>query len=120
MTNLHKVAVIGLIALTASTSIASAMSVDVIDKLISTLPGKQATHGTTTVDCRVKGSDFWIMNFGSKPIDSGRQIAWSSPTTGDDGVLAMPGTLRPGEEVRLADILSDDAEAGSPCTAGVI
>ena len=113
MTNLHKVAVIGLIALAASTSFAAAARLPI-------LVTPKDPHSAPTLDCRVKGTDFWIMNFGSKPIDSGRQVAWRSPTTGDDSVVSLPGTLQPGEELELADVLTDDAVAGSPCAAGFV
>ena len=48
---------------------------------------------------------------GGKTVDFGRQIAWSSPTTDDSDVVLLPETLAPGEEVKLADVLSDDPAA---------
>jgi len=74
-------------------------------------------HGTPNLECRAKGTDFFIMNFGSTPIDSGRQVAWSSASTGDSGTVLVPGPLEPGQEFKLSDVLSDDAVRGAPCTA---
>jgi hypothetical protein len=57
------------------------------------------------------------MNFGSTQIDSGRQVAWSSSSTGDSGTVLVPGPLNPGQEFKLSDVLSDNAMRGAPCTA---
>jgi hypothetical protein len=65
----------------------------------------------------MKGFDFWIINFGSANVDSGRQVAWSSPTTDDGAVITLPKTLAPGEQLKLADVLSDVPYRGAPCVA---
>jgi hypothetical protein len=75
------------------------------------------SHGGPDLECRAKGTDFFIMNFGSTQIDSGRQVAWSSASTGDSGTVLVPGPLEPGQEFKLSDVLSDNAMRGAPCTA---
>ena len=70
--------------------------------------------------CRVKDDNFYITNFGDRNLDSGRQVSWRSPTTGDEGVVLLPKMLAPGEEVELYGVLSDFVAAGSFCTAELV
>jgi hypothetical protein len=65
----------------------------------------------------MKGFDFWIINFGSENVDSGRQVEWSSPSTEDGNIITLPKMLAPGEELRLVDVLSDVPVHGAPCQA---
>ncbi|HVY52643.1 MAG TPA: hypothetical protein VHA07_13925 [Devosia sp.] len=127
MTNLTKLAATALVALTASTSFASAMVTPNYPGPIplpippTNYPGQpDHHHGFTSLECKVRGADFYIMNFGTTTIDSGRQVAWASPTTDDDGVVLLPKMLAPGESVKLADVLSDLALPGSPCSAAFV
>lgn len=77
-------------------------------------------HSTLDLECRVKNNDFYIINFGNAVVDSGRQIEWRSPTTNDDGRILLPRMLNPGDEVKLADVLTDVALSGAPCTAAFV
>lgn len=122
MTNLTKLAAIALVALSASTTFASAAFIPPNFPLIPVPQPNHPSvhHGITSLDCKVRDGDFYIMNFGTTTIDSGRQVAWSSPTTDDDGVVLLPKMLAPGEQVKLADVLSDMALPGSPCTAAFV
>ncbi|MEO9227595.1 MAG: hypothetical protein ABI216_01400 [Devosia sp.] len=114
MTNLTKLALVAVVALTASTSIASAMQIKVPQ------PNKPHTHSNMTIECRVRDDNFWIINFGDKNLDSGLQIAWRSPATDDSGVVLLPKMLAPGDEVKLAGVLTDFANGGDPCSAALV
>jgi hypothetical protein len=119
MTKLISLSALAVSALVASTGLASAFSLGfAVDK--QTYPTGESHSPQIIVECRVRDADFWIMNFGNDVLDSGRQIAWRSPTTGDEGVVLLPKMLGPGEEVKLADVLTDDAHAGAPCTAALV
>src|SRR4051812_823601 len=106
MTNLIKLTTIALTAIVATTSIASAMILPVprVPR-----PHLHQNHTLLGVECRVKDNDFWIINWGNTNLDSGRVITWRSPTTGDQGEVLLPKMLAPGEEVKLFDVLSDEA-----------
>ena len=69
------------------------------------------------LSCKVVGPNLIITNFGDTNADSGRQVDWSSPDTLDGGTLTLPKMLAPGEELRLADVLSDVPERFAPCDA---
>src|SRR3982751_6450925 len=73
------------------------------------------THHTHDLTCRVRGDNLFIMNFGDTNADSGRQVSWASPMTGDEGTLMLPKMLAPGEEVMIAEVLTDFAGPGSRC-----
>jgi hypothetical protein len=77
-------------------------------------------HSPDDIVCRVKDDNFYITNFGDRNLDSGRQVSWRSPTTGDEGVILLPKMLAPGEEVELYGVLSDFVAAGSLCTAELV
>ncbi len=77
-------------------------------------------HSPDDIVCRVKDDNFFIANFGGRNLDSGRQVAWRSPTTGDEGTILIPKMLAPGEEVELFGVLSDYAAAGAPCSADLV
>jgi hypothetical protein len=120
MTNLTKLATLAATTFVLTTTFATAMSIP------TTAPGPiptpndpptMTTHGAPDLECRMKGFDFWIINFGSANVDSGRQVAWSSPTTDDGAVITLPKTLAPGEQLKLADVLSDVPYRGAPCVA---
>ena len=83
-------------------------------------PQPDIHHSTTALECKVRNTDFYIINFGSANIESGRQVEWSSPATQDGGVVLLPKMLAPGDSVKLADVLSDFALPGSPCAAGFV
>jgi hypothetical protein len=124
MTNLTKLAAIALLALGASTTFASAAFVN--GPAILVVPGP-APQGQPTVhrapadiECKARGADFYIINFGSDNLESGRQIAWNSPSTDDSGVILLPKMLAPGDSVKLADVLSDLALPGARCSAGLV
>ena len=123
MTKLTNLATLAFLALAASTSLASANVIPSTHP-IPTTPGTPSTpennHGTPFLDCRVHGFDFWIINMGGKTIDSGSQVAWNSPTTDDSSVILLPKMLAPGEEVKLADVLSDIPQRGAPCAVGFV
>jgi hypothetical protein len=118
MTNLTKLAAFALVALSASTTFASAMVIPSRPPL--TRLGPTTTHSPAELDCKVRGADFYITNFGSDNVDSGRQVAWNSPTSDDSGVVLLPRMLAPGESVKLADVLSDFVLPGSPCTVAFV
>jgi hypothetical protein len=99
-----------------STSFASAMVIPTWPPM----PQPNTTHSTLDLECRVKNNDFYIINFGNAVVDSGRQIEWRSPTTNDDGRILLPRMLNPGDEVKLADVLTDVALSGAPCTAAFV
>lgn len=112
MTKLTKMAAIALAALVASTAIADAAA----PLQIKPRPSRPH-HGIKDLECKMKGFDFWIINFGNNNVDSGSQISWSSPTTDDGDVITLPRMLAPGEELRLTDVLSDVPERFAPCDA---
>lgn len=114
-TNLTKLASLAIMALAATTSITSALEGIHLVPGPNNFPDK--VQHSTILECRVKDDNFWIMNFGNGNLDSGLQISWRSPTTNDEGVILLPKMLAPGDEVKLAGILSGDANAGAPCTA---
>jgi len=113
MTNLTKLAALALAALVASTAIADAGAPPLQAKPRPSRPH----HGIKDLECKMKGLDFWIMNFGTTTVDSGSQISWSSPTTDDGDVITLPKMLAPGEELKLADVLSDVPARFAPCDA---
>lgn len=123
MTKLTVIAAGAFVALVASTSFASAMVLT-----HATQPNPPNTPNAPTVEdrgivgleCRVKGTDFYVINFGTMNVDSGRQVAWNSPRSGDSGVVMLPRMLAPGEELRLSHVLSTATPAGSPCSAGFV
>ncbi len=126
MTNLAKLAAFAVIALGATTSLASAIPFPGPAPFPFPVPGGPNTtpngptierHGAPDLECRMKGTDFWIINFGGANVDSGRQVAWASPTTDDGAVITLPKTLAPGEQLKLADVLSDVPYRGAPCVA---
>ena len=109
MTNLSKIALLALATIIAGTTIASAAPI------IIKFPKLQGPHNSDqSLECRVRGNDFYVINFGDKNLDSGRQIAWNSPSTGDSGLAMVPKMLAPGEEVRIAD-LSFAVAPGTRC-----
>jgi hypothetical protein len=117
MTNLTKLAAIALAALVASTAIATAGGPPPLPKVPQVHPQRPHHHGIVDLECKMKGFDFWIINFGNDNVDSGRQVSWSSPTTDDGAVITLPKMLAPGEELRLADVLSDVPAQFAPCDA---
>jgi hypothetical protein len=122
MTNLTKIVTFALTTVVVTTSMIAAASAFTLPTFPPTrIPHSfDKHHSDMTVECRVHDADFWIQNFGGDNLDSGRQIAWRSPTTGDEGVILLPKMLAPGEEVKLADVLSDDALAGAPCAVALV
>jgi hypothetical protein len=126
-----KLATIALSVLVASTGLATstglalADGVTLIDRPVYDWPTFRTdrpdqSHGFPTVECRVHNADVWIQNFGTDILDTGRQVAWRSPTTGDQGLILVPKILAPGEEVKIADALTADALAGAPCQAALV
>jgi hypothetical protein len=123
MTKLNRLAALAILALAAAPSLAAAAG------LPPMLPAPKGpalnmpdapSHGSPYLDCRVHGLDFFIINMGTKTIDSGSQVAWNSPTTDDSNVVLLPKMLAPGEEVELADVLSDIPQRGAPCAVGFV
>ena len=114
MTNMSKLALLAITALTVTTTIASAVV------LPTPRPSRPHNHSNVIVECRVKGDDFYVINFGDKVLDTGIQIEWRSPSTDDSGKILLPKRLAPGDEVKLAEVLSDFAIPGSPCSAAVV
>ena len=80
-------------------------------------PHVQHSHD---LSCKVIGTNLIITNFGDTNADSGRQVAWSSPDTADGGTLMLPKMLAPGEQVLIADILTDFATPGDDCEADFV
>lgn len=78
------------------------------------VPRQDVTHDLT---CRVSGDNLYITNFGNSTDDSGREVVWASPATGDQGSLILP-PIAPGDEVLFAGVLTDFAGPGSPCDVG--
>ncbi len=115
MTNLTKMAAVALAALFVTTTVAFAAAPPM---QAGPHPRPSRPHfGIKDLECKMKGFDFWIINFGTNNVDSGSQISWSSPTTDDGDVITLPKMLAPGEELRLADVLSDVPERFAPCDA---
>jgi len=86
-------------------------------------PPRQAPsvpHSPDDIVCRVKDDNFYITNFGDRNLDSGRQVSWRSPTTGDEGVILLPKMLAPGQEVELYGVLSEFVAAVSLCTVDLV
>ena len=110
MTNLTKIALLALATVIAGTAIASAAPVLIL---------KRTPHSSPNVVCRLHGTDLFVMNFGEKNLDSGRQLEWASRTTGDQGTLMLPVMLAPGEEVRIADVLSIESIRGAQCEIAI-
>jgi hypothetical protein len=78
------------------------------------------THYTHDLTCRVRGDNLFITNFGDTNAESGSQISWASPATGDAGTLLLPKMLAPGEELMIADVLTDLAGPGSRCDVAFV
>jgi len=76
-------------------------------------------HHTMDLTCRVRGDNLFITNFGDANADSGRQVSWAS-TTGDEGTLLLPKMLAPGEEVMIAEVLTEMAGPGDECQAAFV
>ena len=112
MTNLSKIALISLALVIAGTTMASAAFIPE--------HRRPTSHPDYAVECRVHGDSFYVINWGNSVLDSGLQIDWASPTTGDDGRTLLPKMLAPGEEVQLADVLSTDVIPGSPCNVAIV
>ena len=109
MTKLTKIALLALAAAIAGTTMASAAPI------FFKIPKLQGPHNSDqSLECRVINDGFYVINFGDKNLDSGRQIAWNSPETGDAGMAMVPKMLAPGEEARIAD-LSFPVPAGTRC-----
>jgi hypothetical protein len=115
MTNRTMTAALALATLLVTTSLASAAVVP--PKTQPKPHTEQSHHGIVDLECKMKGFDFWIINFGSENVDSGRQVEWSSPSTEDGNIITLPKMLAPGEELRLGDVLSDVPVHGAPCQA---
>jgi hypothetical protein len=127
MTTLTKLATLTAAMLVLTTTFASAMSIPTTAP--GPIPGPRpnpdhpdtsTSHGAPDLECRMKGLDFFIINFGNANVDSGRQVAWSSPTTADGEVILLPKMLAPGEQLKLADVLSDVPDRGAPCNAAFV
>lgn len=108
MTNLTKIAALAFLALTASTTIASAWPFPI-------KPPATPHNSDHSLECRVANGAFYIINFGNTQLESGRQVAWSSPETGDSGIVSVPTMVAPGDEAILAE-LSVPVAAGAPCS----
>ena len=118
-------------ALVGTASVATAggvgvVSIPTVPTTVTAWPGPVLKSGpsltqprTYAVECRVKGDNFFIINWGNDNLDAGRQIAWSSPTTGDGGVIPLPKTLGPGDQVKLAEVLSAPVLPGARCDVGL-
>jgi len=113
MTNLSKIALTAFALVVAGTTIASAA---IIPQRIA----RPTNHPDYNVECRVHGDSFYIINWGNSVLDSGRQVSWGSPTTNDSGLVLLPKMLAPGEEVQLADVLSDTVLPHSPCNVALV
>jgi hypothetical protein len=107
------------IAGTASVAGAAGLTIVAVDTPTLSIPshktGPGPQHRTYAVECRVHGDNFYIINWGNDNLDSGRTVAWASPSTGDGGTLLLPKSLAPGEEVKLADLLSMPVIPGARC-----
>ena len=82
--------------------------------------GPATPHHSHDLSCKVRGPNLIITNFGDTNADSGRQVSWSSPDTGDAGELMLPKMLAPGEDVLIADVLTDLALPGDDCEVGFV
>ena len=126
MTKLTSLAALAILAFAAAPSLAAAAGAPPMlpgPKMPTPGPSQSSphtSHGSPYLDCRVHGLDFFIMNMGTSAIDSGSQVAWNSPTTDDSSVVLLPRMLAPGEEVKLADVLSDVPQRGAPCAVGFV
>jgi hypothetical protein len=116
MTNVTKIAFAALALTVAGTSVAFAA----VAGPPSRLGGGNSSHPDYSVECRVHGDSFYVMNWGNSVLDSGLQIAWASPTTDDSGVILLPKMLAPGEEVQLADVLSGIVVPGATCQIAIV
>jgi hypothetical protein len=117
MTTLTKTALTALAFVVCGTTLALANGAGPPTHRIS---GPNPSHPDYNVECRVHGDSFYVINWGNSVLDSGRQISWRSPTTNDSGVVLLPKMLAPGEEVQLADILSDVVLPHSPCNVALV
>jgi len=115
MHTLTKIAALALVAVAASTSMSSAFFPKIpIFPILPKAPG--ISHNTDhTLECRVANGAFYVINFGNTQLESGRQVAWSSPETGDSGIVSVPTMVAPGDEIVLAE-LSVPVQAGAPCS----
>ncbi|MBN9305929.1 MAG: hypothetical protein BGO82_01150 [Devosia sp. 67-54] len=113
MSNLHKLAVVGLATAVTLSLASGAFALSLIKPVL-----KQAHH-TQALDCTVRGFDLIITNFGDDNADSGRQVAWAV-STGDNGTMLLPKMLAPGERLLVADALTDFAARGSRCQVDYI
>jgi hypothetical protein len=120
MTRLTRIAAVALAALVASAAIVSTASAFTIPPSLVNLLHKNQSHPTNAVECSLHGDSLIIFNWGNDNLDSGRQIAWASPTTGDGGVLLLPKMLAPGEQVKIADALSTMVGPGTRCEVAVV
>jgi|SRR6185369_5524210 len=118
MLNTAKLATLALVATIATSAFVSDASAKGVGPHPN--PPPVVNHGSPDITCKVKDFDFWIINFGDTNLDSGRQVEWRSPTTEDAGIIMLPKMLAPGEQIKLADVLSDEAYRGAPCTAAFV
>ena len=111
---LTKTALIALAFVVAGTTLALANGAGPPRKV-----GPNPNHPDYNIECRVHGDSFYVINWGNSVLDSGRQISWTSPTTGDTGTTLLPKMLAPGEEVQLAE-LSTTVAPRSPCDVALV
>lgn len=76
------------------------------------------------LDCDVLGpdattDDFWIVNTGEAELPAGLKIRFKVPSTGDHGAFLLPRPVPVGKTTRIGGLLHA-AEAGAPCTAGIL
>lgn len=128
MTKFKTLAALALVAVAASTSLATAGAQPPMQpgpKGPPTPHGPSVStpdtnHGVADLDCRVKGLDFIIINTGDKAADSGRQVVWASPSTNDGNLILLPKMLGPGDQVKLAGVLTSIPRRGAPCSVGFV
>lgn len=140
MTNVTKFAALALVALVASTSLASAGGIKIINigpvtphiPIINIGPITPHTpigspdhpEVTLALECSVRDprgitDDFWLVNVGNGDLPAGTKVKFSVPSTGDHGAFLLPRSVEVGEKIRIANLLHD-AESGAPCTAKIL
>ena len=97
MTNLTKLATLAATTFVLTTTFATAMSIP------TTAPGPiptpndpptVTTHGAPDLGCRMKGFDFWIINFGSANDGTGYElVAIASVVIGGTSLFGGSGSL---------------------------
>jgi hypothetical protein len=95
------------------------------DPPVLNFPDKPNHPKDLAIECSVHSpsgftNDVWFMNVGTGDLESGTTIKWRIPSTDEHGAFLLPRTLESGEQIKISDLLLDDAASGAPCTSKLL